>query len=72
MEKHGILIGDYVKVDKAATAEEIAKAKENVIDSLCNLIHKIAKESDDLFIIKDAEDGKTIATKLELTTVKSI
>ena len=72
MERHGMLIGDYVKVDKDATAEEIEKAKEKVVESLCNEIHRIAKERDDFFIIHNVDDGKTIAAKFELPTVKSI
>ena len=47
--------GYYLCADGEASDEEIAKAKEAVVDEICNQIREIAKTRDDFFIVKKGE-----------------
>ena len=79
-KKHGMIGGYYVEIPFKATEEELEKAKDFVVEALCNQIREIAKEREDFFIIKtgerfpglDNEKVTTVAAKFELPTVKSI
>lgn len=72
--EHGYIGGYYVEIADNATEDEIKKAKEHVVDVICSDIRRIASESEDFFIIKEAlvGCGKTVAAKFELPSVKSI
>ena len=69
--------GCFVKVHGEASAEEIARMKEKVVEDVCNEIRKIANERDDFFIVKVGKDFiscdeivTTVAAKYLLPTVK--
>lgn len=75
----GYLGGYYVRMDKIASEEEIALAKEMVVEEICKEIRKIANEREDFFIIKQGarfpglfdEIITTVGAKFILPTVKS-
>ena len=76
--KHGMLCGYYVEVQGEVSEEEITRAKELVVEEICNQIREIAREREDFFIIKngarfpglDEEIVTTVGAKFELPTVK--
>ena len=63
-------LGDWVQIDKDCSEEEVAKAKEEVIEKVCNKLRQLAKDIPDMpFIVKTSpenydtqEDGKDIMT----------
>lgn len=72
MEKDITLFGDYVELNKNHTEEELMSAREKVIESVCNEIRRLAKETPEkVFIEKDSTlrtDIKTVACKVEIIT----
>lgn len=73
-QNRGLYEGYVVHIPHEATEEDIAKAKEEVVDNVCRIIRGIASERDDFFIIKESfiGDGITVAAKFILPTVKDI
>ena len=71
-----MLIGCYYEIKGEATEEVIADIKKKVVNQLCRDIRKIAKENDDLFIVKTlphlllSEITTTVGVKVELPTIK--
>ena len=63
--------GHFVALEGDTTEEDIAKAKQEVVEHLCETIRDIAKKRDDFFIIKNMpfRKGKTVAAKFILPTV---
>lgn len=69
---HGTACGSFKSVTLNATDEDIAEAKGQVVDDICDLIRNISNTRDDFFIINNVGDEITIGAKLVLPTVKSI
>ena len=69
-KRPGSQYGTYVTIDGEVTEEKLAKAKEQVVEDVCNIIRDIAKERDDFFIIKQLGDTATVAHKFILPTVE--
>ena len=70
MGKNSTMFGDYVELNKNHTEEELMIAREKVIESVCNEIRRLAKETPEkVFIEKDSRlrsDIKTVACKVEI------
>ena len=66
----GTTLGDWVQINKEHTEEELEKAREEVIEKVCNQLRQLAKDIPDLpFIVKTSpeeydtpEDGNDIMT----------
>lgn len=66
----GTTLGDWVQINKEHTEEELEKAREEVIEKVCDQLRQLAKDIPDLpFIVKTSpeeyetpEDGKDIMT----------
>lgn len=76
----GYVFGNYEATDRIPSTEEIEKAKERVVEKLCEEIRKLSKEyPEEFFIIHDAADfpfpiGNTVMTigaKLIAPTIKN-
>lgn len=67
---NGSMFGTYVKIDGNVTEEKLAKAKEMLVEEVCEIIKEIAKKRDDFFIIKTTDDGGSVAHKFILPTVE--
>jgi hypothetical protein len=76
------LVGDYVKLGKGATEEDLENAREQAIEKLCEAIRKVAKETPELVFIEKSypEDdivpeelrgGKTVGCKAEIIAPRS-
>ena len=63
--------GDYVIVEGELTKEKLAKAKEEVLENVFTCMKEIAKEDDEIFIIKDLPDGtgKTVGFKFAVDII---
>ena len=66
---NGSMFGTYVKIDGNVTEEKLAKAKEMLVEEVCEIIKEIAKKRDDFFIIKATDIGGSVAHKFILPTV---
>lgn len=68
----GTLAGDYVLLKKDYTEEDLEKAREEVIEKVCDAIRKVAKETPELVFIekhfpaKNTEWSKTVACKVDI------
>jgi hypothetical protein len=66
----GTMFGALAYIKGEATEEKLAKAKEIVVDEVCEIIRKIARERDDFFIIKSFEEKTSVGHKFFLPTVE--
>lgn len=67
----GSEFGHFVELGSKATGEDIAKAKQEVVERICATIRDIANKREDFFIIKKSPfgPGMTVAAKFVLPTV---
>ena len=77
MQIEGTMYGAIVKIKGDATPEKMAEAKKILVDKVCAMIHEIADNNDDFFIIHDSKDFPiptesfvSVGHKLFLPTVK--
>ena len=65
----GTQYGTYVLVEGEVTKEKLAKAKELVVEKICEMIKEIANKSEEFFIVKTSDDVTSVAHKFILPTV---
>ena len=66
---NGSLYGDYILLKGEVTEEELAKTKELLVDQMCDVIRKAAKEKEEFFIIKEVDGGTSVGWKFHLPHV---
>lgn len=65
----GTQYGAYSLIEGEITTEKLAKAKEFVVEEICEMIREIANKSEEFFIVKTSDDVTSVAHKFFLPTV---
>ena len=57
------MYGDYVIIDGELTEEKLAKAKEEVLESVFDFLKKELKDKNEFFIVKDVNGTTSVGFK---------